>query len=78
VLLFQRRTWTWAVFVLVIAVPRAAFLGTLENPEPRYLMELFLYAAILAGIAMSHFSLISWPGRFGLTINYGKRRAKSV
>jgi hypothetical protein len=78
VLLFQRRTWIWAVFVLVIAVPRAAFLGTLENPEPRYLMELFLYAAILAGIAMSHFSLISWPGRFGLTINYGKRRAKSV
>jgi hypothetical protein len=75
VLLCRRRTWVWAVFVLAIAVPRAAFMGTLENPEPRYLMELFLYAAILAAIALSHFGMTRGSGRLGLTFIYGRQRA---
>jgi hypothetical protein len=73
-LLCRKRTWIWAVFVLAIAVPRAVFMGTLENPEPRYLMELFLYAAILAAIALTHFEMTRGPGRFGLTFSYGKQR----
>jgi len=71
---FRRRTWIWAVLVLAIAVPRAAFMGTLENPEPRYLMEVFLFAAILAAIALSHLVLMKGPGNVGLTFNYARRR----
>ena len=70
--------WRWSrVFVtmaLLIALPRVAFFATLENPEPRYLIELFFIAALLGGIAISRFRMSLGQGKFGLTINYGRDR----
>ena len=37
---------------LLLAIPRVAYFATLENPEPRYVIELFFIAAILGGIAL--------------------------
>ena len=68
------RARIWVTMALLIAVPRVAFFGTLENPEPRYLMELFFIAAILGGIALSRFQFTLGHGKFGLTINYGRDR----
>jgi DNA-directed RNA polymerase, delta subunit len=49
------RARIWVTMALLIALSRVAFFGTLENPEPRYLMELFFIAAVLGGIALSRF-----------------------
>ncbi|HTK38565.1 MAG TPA: phospholipid carrier-dependent glycosyltransferase [Pyrinomonadaceae bacterium] len=57
-----RRSWLWLLMVLLLSVPRIAFFGTLENPEPRYLVELFIFAAVLGGIALSHLRF-TWRGR---------------
>jgi hypothetical protein len=37
---------------LIIFV-RLAFFSTIENPEPRYVVEIFPFLAILGGIAIS-------------------------
>jgi hypothetical protein len=47
------RSLLWMFLVLAISIPRALFFGTLENPEPRYLIELFIPAAILGGLFLS-------------------------
>ena len=36
--------------MLAVSVPRIVFFAAIENPEPRYLVELFIPAAILGGI----------------------------
>ena len=72
----SRWRWSriWITMALLIALPRVAFFGTLENPEPRYLMELFFIAAILGGIAISRIRLTFGHGALGLTIKYGRDR----
>ena len=67
----------WVTMAILIAVPRIAFFGTLENPEPRYLMELFFIAAILGGIAISRIGITFGQGALGLTFNYGRDRNKT-
>jgi hypothetical protein len=62
------------LMALLVAVPRIAYFATLENPEPRYVIELFFIAAVLGGIALSRIRSTLGPGRFGLNISYGKRR----
>ena len=76
---FSRWRWSrvWVTMALLIAVPRIAFFGTLENPEPRYLMELFFIAAILCGIAISRIGISFGQGALGLTFNYGRDRSKT-
>jgi 4-amino-4-deoxy-L-arabinose transferase-like glycosyltransferase len=49
----RMRAWLWLFLVLAISLPRIAFFGTIENPEPRYLVELFIPAAILGGVFLS-------------------------
>jgi len=39
---------------LLIIFLRLAFFATLENPEPRYVVEFFPFLSILGGIAISH------------------------
>jgi hypothetical protein len=68
------RARTWVLMALLIAIPRIVFFGTLENPEPRYFMELFFLAAILGGIALSRISLAMGSGRFSFTLHYGRDR----
>jgi hypothetical protein len=46
---FQARQWL--LLVALIIVLRVAFFSTLENPEPRYVVEVFPFLSILAGIA---------------------------
>jgi hypothetical protein len=74
VMLFSR--WRDArIFLLMtmlIFLPRAIFISTLENPEPRYFVEYFLFAAVLAGIAMSGLSIRFGKGRVSISLLYGK------
>ncbi|MFL6228119.1 MAG: phospholipid carrier-dependent glycosyltransferase [Pyrinomonadaceae bacterium] len=53
----ERRTgaWAWLLLALLLTVPRLAFMSSLENPEPRYVVELFVFLAALGGIALSGF-----------------------
>jgi hypothetical protein len=44
----------WLLLALLIIFPRLAFFATLENPEPRYVVEFFPFLSILGGIAISH------------------------
>jgi hypothetical protein len=44
----------WLILAALVAFPRIAFFATLENPEPRYYVELFAIVALLGGIALSH------------------------
>lgn len=68
-----RRSWLWLVMVLLLSVPRIAFFGTLENPEPRYLVELFIFAAILGGIALARIGFECHARNFGIKIDLGRR-----
>src|SRR5205085_11992584 len=39
----------WLILLALMTLPRIAFFSTVENPEPRYVVELFAFAAILGG-----------------------------
>jgi hypothetical protein len=41
------------VLLAMLVVPRLVLLGTMENPEPRFMVELFPFLSVLAGVAMS-------------------------
>lgn len=43
----------WLALALLLTVPRLAFMSTLENPEPRYVVELFPFLAALGGVALA-------------------------
>ena len=55
--------------MLLMTLPRLIFLSTLENPEPRYVVELFAFTSILGGIAIAR---IRFKGLFD-TVR-GKRK----
>jgi hypothetical protein len=62
VLLALRGWWQWRLGIAGVALIgfillRSAFLGTLENPEPRYVLECFPVLLALAGGAFSRKSL---------------------
>jgi hypothetical protein len=46
----------WAGLLLSFLLLRSAFLGTVENPEPRYTLECYPAIIVLAS---------SWLGRYG-------------
>jgi hypothetical protein len=37
----------------LMTLPRLAFFSTLENPEPRYVVELFAFCALLGAFAFA-------------------------
>lgn len=45
----------WLLLTALIVFLRLAFLSTLENPEPRYVVEFFPFLAALGGIAVAYF-----------------------
>lgn len=47
----------WLLLALLITFTRLAFLSSLENPEPRYVVEIFPFLAILGGIAVARISM---------------------
>ena len=71
VLGLTRKGWLWLLLVLSMSVPRIVFFGTLENPEPRYLVELFVFTAILGGIALARLRFRKRNGAVSLELSYG-------
>ncbi|CAN5589206.1 hypothetical protein BH10ACI3_BH10ACI3_20580 [soil metagenome] len=65
------RSKLWLFLVLAVSLPRIGFFGTMENPEPRYLVELFIPAAILGGILLSRVRLKRRNGSVGIDLSYG-------
>lgn len=60
VLLFWKREGRkWALLMALMILPRLIFFSTIENPEPRYVVEVFAFCSVLAGIAVAYF----WRGR---------------
>jgi Dolichyl-phosphate-mannose-protein mannosyltransferase len=49
----RRGAWVWLALALLLTVPRLAYMSTLENPEPRYVVELFPFLAALGGVALA-------------------------
>lgn len=47
----------WVVLAFLIVFTRLAFFSTLENPEPRYVVEFFPFLSALGGIALARI----WP-----------------
>jgi 4-amino-4-deoxy-L-arabinose transferase-like glycosyltransferase len=43
----------WLLLVVLLLLPRVAFFSTMENPEPRYMVEMFPFLALLGGIALA-------------------------
>lgn len=55
--LWQTRVFSARLLVLLAALMiflRIGFFATLENPEPRYVVEVFPFLSILGGIAIAH------------------------
>ena len=48
----------WVVFAGLIIFLRLGFFSTLENPEPRYVVEIFPFLSILGGIVIG--LLFTW------------------
>ena len=53
VVLWRRRAddsnLQWLILLALMTLPRIVFFSSVENPEPRYVVELFAFAAILGG-----------------------------
>jgi hypothetical protein len=43
----------WTILMALLFLPRLAFLSSLANPEPRYMVELFPIVAAMGGIALA-------------------------
>jgi len=43
----------WLLMLALLMLPRLAFLATLENPEPRYVVELFTFIMAAASLALA-------------------------
>ena len=43
----------WLILVALMVLPRIVFFSTVENPEPRYVVELFAFITVLGGIALA-------------------------
>lgn len=50
----------WVVLALLIMFFRLGFFATLENPEPRYVVELFPFLSVLGGIGITLVSAWLW------------------
>jgi hypothetical protein len=60
--LWRARTFEarrWLILSLLIMFLRLGFFSTLENPEPRYVVELFPFLAILGGIAFARIKVLA-------------------
>ncbi|MBV9217576.1 MAG: glycosyltransferase family 39 protein [Acidobacteria bacterium] len=53
VVLWRSSMLRWLILVLLMTLPRIIFFGTIENPEPRYVVELFVFTAILGGLFLA-------------------------
>ena len=59
----QLATRQWVLLAALMIFLRIGFFATLENPEPRYVVEVFPFLSILGGIALAHFPIQIRGGR---------------
>ena len=61
----DRNARVWVLLAALVIFVRLGFFATLENPEPRYTVELFPFLIILAGAGWSRLSVsaLSWSSR---------------
>jgi hypothetical protein len=50
----DRSSRRWLLLLALLVIPRMAFLTSMENPEPRYVVEFFAFILPVAGIALTH------------------------
>lgn len=62
-------TRQWVILAALMIFLRIGFFATLENPEPRYVVEVFPFLSILGGIALMRFPIQIRGGR----ISFQKR-----
>jgi 4-amino-4-deoxy-L-arabinose transferase-like glycosyltransferase len=48
----------WLLLVMLVIFLRLAFFSTMENPEPRYTVEIFPFLTVLGGIAIARFKRV--------------------
>ncbi len=73
-----RRERVWLMLAVLACVPRVVFFGTLENPEPRYLIELFVPAAILGAMFIGRLTFERSNGAVGIRARYGRHKNGST
>ena len=44
----------WLILLALMTLPRIVFFSSIENPEPRYVVELFVFAAVLGGFFLGN------------------------
>ena len=61
VVLWRRRAdkniLQWLILLALMTLPRIIFFSSVENPEPRYVVELFAFTAILGGFFLGNLKL---------------------
>ncbi|MGI8468172.1 MAG: ArnT family glycosyltransferase [Pyrinomonadaceae bacterium] len=70
--LWRTRSIRWLLLAALLIFPRVAFFAMLENPEPRYVVELFAVASALGGIALAHIKFKRRKNYFSIGFFYGK------
>ena len=50
----NKNTLRWLILLALMTLPRLAFLSSIENPEPRYVVEIFAFTAILGGFFLGN------------------------
>jgi hypothetical protein len=48
----NKRSRAWLLMLVLLVVPRLAFLASMENPEPRYAVEFFAFVTAVGSLAM--------------------------
>jgi len=67
----------WLLFLALLILPRIAFLSTLENPEPRYVVELFAFLAAASAVAIAAATPRSFLARASALL-HRRRRQKQI
>ena len=62
----------WLLLATLMTLPRILFFASLENPEPRYVVELFIFTAILGGIALARLRFRCYKNTFGVEFDRRK------
>jgi hypothetical protein len=63
----EKRSRRWLLLLALLIIPRLAFLSSLENPEPRYAVEFFVF--VIAAGSLSFIDLI-WDRLLKLSRNW--------
>ncbi|HEY0429674.1 MAG TPA: glycosyltransferase family 39 protein [Pyrinomonadaceae bacterium] len=70
--LWSGRKTRWLILVVLLIFPRIVFFASLENPEPRYVVELFAFTAVLGGIALARIKFKWRRGLFSIRFFCGR------